>query len=853
MMPGTSRRRARTWIFGATGIASLATVAFSAFPAAASPRVSGGAILGVGAHQDEALQPAEVSAYGYERTAPGLSISGQALVSAEHQAALLPVAGGSWTELTNQSDNLQPAGYNDPVWSNVGAGFRNTSGRVTTLAFASGGVLYMGSADGGVWKSTDSAHNSWAPVGADLPSQSVGAIAVNPADNSLWVGLGEANTNADSYAGQGVFRSADGGATFSQVGGTELSGATMYKVYFDGTGVAYAATNHGLWRRSLTDSQATAWSQVFQPDPQASTSPYHTTFVTDVITQPGSDQNTVLLADGWRGAGAAGDTTFNGFYVSTDHGLTFSKITPTGAINAADIGRTTFAYSADGTTLYAVVESPSMLATGKSTVLQGVFKSTSGPGGPWTSIANSSKLCSSGSACSTFGNPGVQAWYNEAIAVDPADPNHVILGLEEDYQSFDGGTTWTTINPYWNYSFACDSTNPPTCPPVTHPDQHAVAIDAGTGTLFIGNDGGVYSRPLEDTAPRGDWTDLNDTLHTLQYYDAEAGAQRNAPGMAEWGGLQDNGTTVLFSGAAQNITPAGGDGGGVIVNPRNAQDAVGEYVDLNTYLTTDGGQTFRTISPSCFQALGQPIAGCDPSPRFISPLATDVNDPNHWVIGGRFVWNDTAAWSTVCQAATPSPHHTPQDCDFKNVHDSGAGHSITAIAVNGNTIYAAWCGGGCNPGGATPFSSGIDTNFGGKWHTITASNLPNRFIQGLTVDKANPGHVFAIYNGYSRRWINGAGVGHVFESANGGATFTDISGNLPDIPGDALVYAGGKLALATDIGTFIANAGGGTGTSWSVLGTNMPNVSVNNLRLDPDGSTLLAATHGRGLWSMTLP
>lgn len=849
-MPGTSGRRARALVFAVTGIASLATVAFSVYPAGAAPRISGGAELGVGVHGDDALGPAEVSAYGFERTAPAQSVSGQALVSAEHQAALLPVVGGSWTELTTNSDNLQPAGYNDPVWSNVGAGFRNTSGRVTALAM-DGGTLYMGSADGGVWKSTDSAHNSWSPVGSDLPSQSVGALAVNAADSSLWVGLGEANTNADSYAGQGVFRSADGGSTFTQVGGSELSGFTIYKVYFDGNGIAYAATNHGLWRRSLSSTLSTAWTRVFHPDPNPTNSPYQTTFVTDVVAEPGTSGADVLVADGWRGAGAAGDTAFNGFYLSTDHGMTFSELTLTGDINASDIGRTTFAYSADGSKLYAEVESPSMLVAGQSSVLQGVFLSTHGPTGPWTKIADSTKLCNSGSACPTFGSPGSQAWYNEYLAVDPGNASHVILGLEETYQSFDAGATWTTINPYWNYNYPCDGTNPPTCAPVTHPDQHAVVI-AGS-TLYIGNDGGVYSRPLEDTAAHGDWTDLNDTLHTLQYYDAEAGNQTNAPGMAEWGGLQDNGTTVLFSGAAQTITPAGGDGGDVIVNPSNAQDAVGEYVDLNTYLTTDGGQTFRTVSPSCFQALGQPIAGCDPSPRFIAPLASDVNDPTHWVAGGRFVWNDTAAWSTVCSAATAAPHKVPQKCSWNNIHDTGAGHSITAIAVNGKTIYAAWCGGGCNPGGATPFSSGIDTNFGGKWHTITSANLPDRFIQGLTVDKANPGHVFAIYNGYSRRWIPGGGVGHVFESSNGGSTFTDISGNLPDIPGDALVYAGGKLSLATDIGTFIADAGGGATTSWSRLGTNLPNVSVNNLRLDPDGATLLAATHGRGLWTLTLP
>jgi hypothetical protein len=242
--------------------------------------------------------------------------------------------------------------------------------------------------------------------------------------------------------------------------------------------------------------------------------------------------------------------------------------------------------------------------------------------------------------------------------------------------------------------------------------------------------------------------------------------------------------------------------------------------------------------------VGPPITGCDPNPRFIAPLATDVNNPNHWVIGGEFVWNDTANWSTVCSPTTT--------CSWTNVHDTGAGHSITALAVNGSVTYAGWCG-SCNIGGSTPFATGIDTNFGGTWHTISAPNLPNRYLQGLTVDPANAAHVYAVYNGFSRRWIPNAGVGHVFESTDGGVTWTDISVLLPDVPSDALVFSGGKLMLATDIGAFVADAGHGTNTAWSRFGTGLPNSSINNLRSDPGGSTVLAATHGRGLWRISVP
>jgi hypothetical protein len=839
--------RSRAGIFSVVGIAAVAVAAGPGSPAGASRASTGfGArsfaqtVSTTAGHEDPDVEGAdELNSFALERTAPALTVSGAALAAAEAQAASLPEVGGTWTQLTNRSDNAEPNGFNDPVWSNAGAGFANVSGRVTALA-ADGADVYLGAADGGVWRSTN--HGvTWKPVDDQLSTLSIGALAVNAADHSLWVGTGEANTNADSYAGQGVFRLVHGTSTLTRVGGNELSGTTIYRVVFDGVGNAYAATNAGLWRRNASNLTS-PWTLVLKPQPNPTNNPYLTSFITDVVIKPGTGGALVLAADGWRGAGDPPvDTSFNGFYVSSAHGVagSFHKITPSGAINTHDIGRTTFGYASDGSKLYAVIESPAQLLAGDASVLQGIFVSKNGnPAGPWTLIADFTKLCNSGSGltCPSTYEPGVQAWYNESVLVDPGNPDHLVVGLEEQYQSFNAGQTWTTISPYWNYNFACDATN--SCPLTTHPDQHAVALDGNT--LLIGNDGGVYSRNFQNHAARGGWTDLNNTIHTLQYYDAESG--NLSGGVATWGGLQDNGTTLQRA-RGQTLTPAGGDGGYVIVNPANAKDAVGEYVDLNPYLTTDGGHTFRTITPSCDNAVGPPIANCDPNPRFIAPLVTDVNNPNFWVTAGEDVWTDTAAWNTVCDTTS---------CDWTNVHDTGAGHSVTALAVEGSVIYAAWCG-PCNPGGLAPFASGIDTNYGGTWHTISASNLPNRYIAGLTVDPSHPGHVFVVYSGFSRHWILGGGVGHVFESHNGGSSWVNISGDLPDVPADTLVFAHGTLALATDIGSFLAASGGGSGTSWSRLGTTLPNAATDNLRLDPDGQTLLAATHGRGLWNLKLP
>jgi sugar lactone lactonase YvrE len=778
--------------------------------------------------------------YDYERTAPAATVSGEALVSAAQQAAALPQTGRTWQEFTTAPYNAEPSNYTDPFWSNIGAGFSLVGGRVTALATTADGDWFAGAADGGVWRSGDQGQH-WTPVFDSMPSLSIGALAVDPADGSLWVGTGEANLSQDSYAGTGVYRSADDGATWQRVGdttaGNPLSGHTVFRITFDLAGNAYAATDNGLFRLAAGSGQ---WTDVMDPAGPVDNPPLDQQ-VTDVAIVPGSNGQDVIAAIGGAGVGR-GNTENNGFYQSTDGGLTFSQVTPNGNINPRDIGRTTFAYSADGSKLYAIVQSPAAQAAGAASVLQGIFVSSGRPAsvtGPWKLIADTAKLTASGSAAPTFGSPGVQTWYNQDLAVDPSNPDHVYAGLEEVYQSGDGGKSWITASPYWNFNFACDFTNPPTCPNVTHPDQHAMMIT--DGKIVIGNDGGVYSRPLSDTLENGNWTDLNATLRDWQYYDARAGLIGSTP--AVWGGLQDNGTSILSAGSSQMAEPAGGDGFDVIVDPANANNMAGEYVDGTMYSSTNGGHSFADfVSPTCFaqaaiEAL-TPRPGCDPSARFVTPVIQDQQNSNVWLLGGRDVWVSTAGWNTSC---------TDSACSWTNVFDTGAANAVTALssANNGKIIYAAWVAAGGNPGPG--FASGIATNYGGTWHQVNVSGLPNRYIAGITVDPKDPAHAYAVFNGYSRRWIPGGGVGHVFETTDGGQSWTNVSGNLPDIASDALVLSHGQLALATDQGVFTARAGQGIATTWSRLGSGLPNAAVDDLTAGPDGF-IYAATHGRGVW-----
>ncbi|MGB9378197.1 MAG: hypothetical protein WCB04_11860 [Mycobacteriales bacterium] len=777
--------------------------------------------------------------YAAVRTAPGTTVSAEAFQAASAQAKKLPQAAGSWQELSNKPYNSDAVNYRDPFWSNSSGGAGLVSGRMTALA-TDGNIVYAGAADGGVWKTTDKGRH-WKPIFDKQTRLSVGAIAVNPADHSLWVGTGEANTAFENYAGDGIYRSADGGQTWALVG-DRLTNSLISRITFQGNGYVIVATSNGLVRRSVLDLTA-PWTVVFKPDPNPTHSPYRTSWMSDVLVRPGTHGNYVFAVLGWRGGTLPDTYDYNGFYVSTTGGTagSFHKVTPAGVTGL--IGRTSLDYTADGSEVFAVIEAPDTVG------LNGVYRSKSGTAaGPWTLIADDAKLDASPNTATS--GAGSQSWYDQYVTVDPKDPKHVYLGLKEVYETNNSGDTWYSIGPYWNFGKPCWSFDPKkdTCPDTTHPDQHA-ALVAPDGTAYFANDGGMYSRPAS-LRKVVKWSNLNATLRTLQYYYAGIGRWPGG-GDAVYGGLQDNGTSLLKPGASQMVSPFGGDGGDVIVDPNDARRAVNEYVYLTMARTQNGGvsdgttRSYTTITPTCASFIGieynpQP---CDPNPRFIAPYEADPKNINHWVAGGQKIWdNKGAGWSTVCNDT---------DCSWKPVHDLGSGAQTTAVGVSGQTIYAGWCGNGCNPGGSAPFISGIDTNAGGSWHRISAPNLPNRIPTSFYVDPGDSQHVYVVYGAFSRRWIPGGGVGHVFESTNGGSSWTDRSGNLPDAPvNDVLVYHG-KLVVGTDVGVFSSSLSPYGSGSWSRVGTNLPNASTNDLVVAPGGSYLVSATHGRGLWKFS--
>jgi hypothetical protein len=556
----------------------------------------------------------------------------------------------------------------------------------------------------------------------------------------------------------------------------------------------------------------------------------------DVAIEPGSGSQHVLANCAWRDG-----APYNGFYYSSDAGATFTLVNPTGGLNPQDVGRTTFAYAADGSAVYALVESMTKYTNSFQTALGGVYVSPTGnPAGPWNKIAGPGELASKGSALknAVFFRPGIQAWYNQFIDVDPADPNHVFVGLEEVYETEDGGAHWTTIGPYWNFDFRCWSADPArnSCPSTTHSDQHSIAIDGDR--VYVGNDGGLFRRPLRGAVNGNgnatDWENLNANLRTLQYYSVAVG--KVPGGVAVSGGLQDNGGSLLLPedslpGGTMG-SPFGGDGGDTLVDPDNGCNIVQEYVFLTVEVTQNCGRSDGVVRSV------RDIAPVDPNPRFIAPFEPDAVNGNHWIAGGQYVWLNTKGFAIQSGA------------DWIRAYDNGAGHSTTAVASQNDIGWTAWCG----PCNVVNFARGVSTNFGGAWHQLSLpAAVPNRYISGLAIDPADAtgGTAYIGFNGFSRRWIEGpgAGLGHLWKTVDGGATWKDVSGNLPDVPVNDVLLAGANIVIATDLGVVVSSDGG---AHWSRLGSNLPYTTAMDVHLGPD-NRVYVATHGRGIWSIAKP
>jgi MYXO-CTERM domain-containing protein len=451
-----------------------------------------------------------------------------------------------------------------------------------------------------------------------------------------------------------------------------------------------------------------------------------------------------------------------------------------------------------------------------------------------------------------------------------------------------GGLTVAATSGYC--PFNSDPTKPQSS--TTHPDQHAGLWipDRSTGgvTLLVGNDGGAYKQKLAPGAALNNdsWGNgINNGFHDLLPYDASMSRDGT---VVE--GLQDNGSAIITPEGKQ-IMAYGGDGFFVAIDPDNENVWWEEYTGGDIRVSTDGGKSWNDVNPGLTSA------------QFATPFVMDQTNAKHLVIAGREVAETAYGQSTTGPTNFEKPNINQPDPDptisdtWKKVFDLGTAqhpgdenagripgsfgtadptttevnNAESAVDTRGDATYVGYCGYCDIVTGGVPFQSGIATNVGGAtapkrmtsngWHIAAAKGLPERYINSVRIDPRNNRTVYVTLGGYARRWIPPGslgdsvakiGKGHLFKSTDAGATFKDISGNLPDIGADDAFPWNGGLVVANDLGVYWAP--GTNGGTFSVMGKGLPAAPVFRLNPSPRSSKeLIAASYGRGVYRIVVP
>lgn len=386
---------------------------------------------------------------------------------------------------------------------------------------------------------------------------------------------------------------------------------------------------------------------------------------------------------------------------------------------------------------------------------------------------------------------GQQATYDLAIAIDPSNASRIYIAGVRGFRSLDGGANFRAMGTE------------------IHCDWHTIVADPRRmNQLYAGTDGGVFS-----STDGGDtWTSRNAGLVVSMYYPGIA--QHPTDPNVVIGGLQDNGT-LLSNGTQWFNAVKGGDGGFAAIN----------FNSPGTVWATCQWQTGPCISRITLGSLSQPyvsngIVATDRA-QFIPPLVMDPVTPTTLYFGTMRLYvtvNNGALWSAVSGDLS-----------------KGSG-TISAIAIapsDPQTILV-----GTNDGNVQ-----VSRNGGASW-ILSTVGLPNSYITDVAIDRTTPARALVSLSGF--------GTAHIYLTTNAGLTWTSVSGNLPDMPANAVVMIDdgpNHFFVGTDVGVYETTD---AGLTWAVSPSGMPNVVVNDLSYNPTTKQLVAATHGRGLFKYSL-
>ena len=418
--------------------------------------------------------------------------------------------------------------------------------------------------------------------------------------------------------------------------------------------------------------------------------------------------------------------------------------------------------------------------------LYGVYRSTN-KGVTWSQMHGSTPNLLDWST--TGSGAGGQAWYDLAIAVSPLNKDELLIGGVNVWRSNNGGANFALSGHWYGGGGAS----------FVHADQHWFAFRPGTNEIWAGNDGGMYMSPNGGLA--NSWVSKNNGLSVTQYYKIAT-----TPANPTWtiAGSQDNGTHLK---KANWSRVRGGDGMDCGMDPANelvmyASIYYGDFTKSN-----NGGSSFNA-------PFNLPPAG---GGNWVTPFLVSRHNGNVLYAGFTKVWKSTNAG--VSFAATSSSNLLGTD----NIY------VLAESPSNPDVIYA-----GINQ---YLFRS-MD---GGATWSQHSGGAGSHVITGIAVDPLDPLHIIVSRSGYV------AGQ-KVYESYNGGVSYSNISGSLPNIPANAVAFEPGSNNLryvGTDLGMFVRDNLLG---DWVPFNAGLPNVIVNDIEILTQPRVVRIGTYGRGVW-----
>jgi photosystem II stability/assembly factor-like uncharacterized protein len=716
------------------------------------------------------------------------------------------------------------------------------SGRTLSIAFdpMTPSTVYVGTAGGGVWKSTDSGEN-WTPKSDYQVALAIGAIAVDP-NQPLHVlaGTGEYdNYYIGTYYGNGVLRSDDGGNTWTEVGGATFARAEVSRIAFDPTdstgqnvllsssvGVfestdggsnwtplrAGAASDLALFHPGGPPSRLTAvaafessgvWTSTRQGGAwgawtQLTGTAFPATFDRITMGQQRSDPKVIyaLFGNGWHVAGMA----------RTLNGSTWTKVD----IRLNSAAGATSSPGADGHTHNVTIPAVDLTAAPAAhmytttsagtpahthTISPTAAQIATLAGGGLISVTTEADA--TGHQHTFYISITAQLGYDMCAGVHPTDANTVFLGERWIWRSSTGGGVFHPL-------------------PMLHSDEHAFAFEPGsTTTCWICGDGGVYRSPDGGNT----WANRNRDLATLEYISLSQHPQWETVLI---GGTQDNGTH-RYSGSPAWRFVDGGDGGFSAIDPVAPTRMYHEYTGAEIVFSDDAGTTWDPADAGLETAQAS----------FYSTFEIDPTNHDVCYFGGYELWRrDFSVSGSTWSAVT-----------------SGINDGITAIAVDpsdGNSIYVATYGGKLwhlQRTGATWAPADVT-------RTDFSNGLPTVSISDLAIDSG--GVVWAsVSSVYASEAFGEFSNDHVFRRAPADAAFASRSTGLAQgNPVNAIVVDptnSSRLFCGCDVGVFRTESAG-TGAGWTPWDQGLPNVPVFDLNLHQPRRLLRAATHGRSIW-----